>query len=197
MLKPVSAMCLAAMALMAAALLLPGVSPAADGKKKGEELLIDVDPQGEPRGYDGLPDGPTYFLWRDGDVWHLRTKTRKLARQFSGTVKVRGGTLKLQDHAGLERNRKRRRVVDIGRVNDLNNKIDFKFRTMGREDGFDFKVSKTATAVEFDLKLDGYEHRGNIRIGRAGQSPGQAIFSLRAREPKASEGQLDSKPSKK
>lgn len=161
-----------------------------DSKKpipEADEPVIEVDPEGEPSGYDKPPRGPTCYIWRTGDTWHVRTKTKSQSRKFNGSIKVEGGTVtKIANFEGLETPKKKnKKSADIGRLNTAKNQIDFQFRTSGGEDGFDFRVSASARNLAFNLKIDDYEHSFPIEIGAKGQRPPAIPFTLPAHAPKA------------
>lgn len=155
-----------------------------------DEQVIEVDPEGQPRGYDKRPSGPTCYIWREGEVWHLRTRTKNQSRKFRGEIQVQGGTVtKISNFDGLEASgrKKNRKSADIGRLNTAKNQIDFEFRTSGGEDGFDFKVSASAKNLAFNVKIDDYEHSFPIQIGAKAQKPPAIPFTLPAHAPKAEE----------
>jgi len=54
-----------------------------------------------------------YFLWKDGNKWHVRWTTKGLMRTFSGYVEATGGKLKSQKRIDVE---EERRVVSQGRA---------------------------------------------------------------------------------
>src|SRR5436189_1075643 len=52
-----------------------------------------------PAAFDGRPafkegSDRAYFVWRDGDRWHVRWTTLGTERTFTGTVRALGGDLK-------------------------------------------------------------------------------------------------------
>lgn len=156
-----------------------GKGPAAPA----ETSVIELDPEGIPPGNDAKVDGPRIFLWYSDGEWHLRTRTKKDAHEFTGTIEVKSGKVKnINEFDGLEAKKKRKRKApqDLGYLNNARNKIDFKFRTAGGEDGFDFVLNDEATDLAFNLKIDGYGHGRVIRIGRKGQMPPSAQFVLPA-----------------
>ncbi len=181
-------LCQAAVASLTLAILVSSQPVEAADKDEATEKetpVVEVNPDGQPKGYDKAPDGPTYYLWRDGDVWHLRTKTKKKTHQFHGLIRIKGGTVKkIYNFSGLEAQPRKKgkkgqaAPADIGRWNDARNEIEFKFRTSGGEDGFDFQLSDKATDLSLDLKLDGYEHRGRIVVGKDAQTPPQPVFTI-------------------
>jgi hypothetical protein len=162
--------------------LVPCDVSAQDKKKSDSEApVIEIDPEGQPNGRN--IDGPRYLLWRDGDVWHLRTHTEKAAVTFAGTVRVEEGTVtKITNFEGLEpRQRKGQKRPDVGRLSRDKKTIAYNFATKGRVDGFDFQVSKSATNIQFELKTAGYADRKFVYIGLNAQHPPEAVFSLPAR----------------
>ena len=148
-------------------------------------MVIQVDPEGEPKAWGKKPDRPGYFIWHSDGQWHVRTRTAGKKRVFRGQIKIVDGTVsRIANYEGLEDERggkgkgKKGKPADLGRLNDARNRIDFQFETSERGDGFDFKVNDKATRLEFDLKVDGYEHREMIVIGVAGKHPPDAHFSI-------------------
>ena len=152
---------------------------------QGGDTVIEVDPEGEPRAWSKKPDRPEYFIWHSDGMWHVRTRTGGKRRVFRGQIKIIDGTVsKISNYEGLEDARrgkakgKKAKPADLGRLNDARNRIDFQFETHEYGDGFDFKVNDKATRLQFDLKVDGYEHREMILIGTAGKHPPGAHFSI-------------------
>jgi hypothetical protein len=145
--------------------------------------VIEINPVGEPAPYArrGNLKGPHYFVWYDAGGWHLRTTTKEISHEFSGTIRVVGGTVtKIENFSGLEARPGQKGKNDIGRLDESRRNITFKFATKGREDGFDFKVGPTAETLQFNLKVNGYGHREMILIGGEGTAAPQAAFSLPA-----------------
>ena len=141
-----------------------------------------IDATGRPAAYSKPVKQATYYLWHEDGAWHLRTRTKEKSREFSGLIRVQGGTVtRLDANAkGLEVRGKKKAKRDIGVVRDGGKTIAFEFRTDGGEDGFDFTVSPATTALDFQRRLMGCDHPDHIVIGRNGVSPPKARFTLPA-----------------
>lgn len=145
----------------------------------GDGQVIEISPEGEPKKYEKKIKGPTLFVWRDGDIWHVRSRTAEKKHHFSGTIQVGDGKVtKVGNFGSMEA--KKKKESDIGRLNKDGDRIDFKFETKGHEDGFDFQVSKTSKTISFDLRVDGSQHRNAILIGADAQNPPQIPFTFPA-----------------
>jgi hypothetical protein len=122
-------------------------------------------------------------IWHNENGWHVRTTSLDKHRAvFTGTVKVSGGNLvDISGFGVLEKGKSGRgRAVDWGTWNKEKTQLNFRFITVGKEDGFDFTVSPEATAVQFTLAIDGNALRKQIFIGREGQNPPATTFELPA-----------------
>jgi len=178
----------------------------ADDKKTADDPVFEIDAEGEPRGYDKPPKGPTFYLWYSEGAWHVRTKTKEKAHAFTGVIQLRKGKVaSISGYEGLEVPNARaaaqkgkgkgkakgriRKFEDFGKLNDSRTRIDFNFKTSGREDGFDFKVNKDATLLDFSLKIDGYGHSENIVIGGKNMAPPAGHFTLVAHPAAAADKQ--------
>lgn len=158
-----------------------GLRFVAAGPPSDAASAIAVDSDGQPPGLAVKPKGPMYFVWRDGDVWRVRSKTSEKAHRFGGSVLVRGGKVKTVAAAGMEGIRRRHPArFDAGRLSGDRTRIDFDLRTKGGIDGFDFRVEGSAAAIEFDLRIDGTAIPGRVQIGATGHpAPGER-FALAA-----------------
>ncbi|MGH9882239.1 MAG: hypothetical protein ACRD6N_12455, partial [Pyrinomonadaceae bacterium] len=67
--------------------------------------------EGRPVFAEGADFG--YFLWRDGNKWHVRWTTKGRLRVFSGYVESTGGKLKSLKRIDVEEERK---VIAPGRA---------------------------------------------------------------------------------
>ncbi|MGE3315230.1 MAG: hypothetical protein AB7O26_08940 [Planctomycetaceae bacterium] len=175
--------------LLCLALLTISSDAAEKKKKKGmkekedvvETPVTELDPEGAPP--DRKVPAARIFVWYEGGLWHVRTRTKENAHQFSGVISIAGGKLKhISNYEGLEARGKKKgkKGSDIGQWNAAKNQITFNFRTAGREDGFDFELDKKAKDVTFDLKVDGYGHARVIRVGSKEQMPSATPFTLPA-----------------
>jgi hypothetical protein len=147
--------------------------------------------EGKPTFAEGVDLG--YFVWKEGDTWHIRWTTRGQLRQFSGSVVAEGGELKSLKRIDVE---SERRVLYPGRAprvvygprgrghvrggrapvvvsreqdkieKDGDNKILFLARTNDDIDGFDFKVDKNVRLLRFVLEIAGQPRPQNVEIGK-------------------------------
>ena len=153
--------------------------------------------------YDGRPafgEGTElgYYLWRDGDTWHLRWTTVGRMRAFAGFVEASGGKLKSLKRIDVESESKvlypgrPRRVVvgPRGRAHvrggrapvvvsrdqdkiekDGDSRIVFNARTNDDIDGFDFKVDDNVESLRFRLEIDGRPAPNLIEAGKNNYKP--------------------------
>ena len=165
--------------------------------------ILGVSPSAMPQTgmFDGKPtfaEGTAfgYFIWREGDTWHVRWTTKGLMRQFSGTVVAEGGKLKSFKRIDVE---SERRVLYPGRAphvvygprgrahvrggrppvvaertqdkieKDGDHKIVFLARTNDDIDGFDFKVDEKATSLTFILEINGMKRPQLVEVGKNNQ----------------------------
>jgi hypothetical protein len=168
-------------------------------------LLILPSPAAQNAMYDGKPafaEGTElgYYLWRDGDTWHVRWTTMGRMRTFAGSVSATGGKLKSLKRIDVESERKvlypgraphvvvgprgRVRGVRGGRAPvvatreqdhikmDGNDRILFNARTDNDIDGFDFKVDDVER-LQFNLGIDGRPARNLVEVGSNNEKPGQ------------------------
>jgi hypothetical protein len=147
--------------------------------------------EGKPTFAEGVELG--YYVWKEGETWHLRWTTKGQLRQFSGSVVAEGGELKSLKRVDVETER---RVLYPGRAprvvrgprgrahvrggrapvvvareqdkieKDGDNKILFLTRTDDDIDGFDFKVDKNVKALRFVLEIAGQPYPQNVEIGK-------------------------------
>jgi hypothetical protein len=164
---------------------------------------LSVSAQGEM--FDGRPvfaEGADfgYFLWRDGNKWHVRWTTKGRLRVFSGYVESTGGKLKSLKRIDVE---EERRVVAPGRAPTVwvgprgrvhsrggrapvvverkqdriekegDNRIVFTARTDNDIDGYDFELGEGVTSLRFVLEIDGRQNPRAVEIGRNNKKPPQ------------------------
>jgi hypothetical protein len=160
--------------------------------------------------FDGRPDFAAgtdlaYFVWREGDQWHVRWTTRGATRHFSGSVSAEGGDLKGLERIDVE---KESRIVAPGRparvvrgprgrrhvapargpvvatreedkIEKENDRlIVWSSRTTADIDGFDFKVEDDVRVLRFLLTVDGQSKAGDVVIGRNNRHPGKNPFQV-------------------
>jgi hypothetical protein len=154
--------------------------------------------EGRPVFAEGADFG--YFLWRDGNKWHVRWTTKGRLRVFSGYVESTGGKLKSLKRIDVEEERKviapgraptvwvgpRGRVhsrggrapVVVERKQDRiekegDNRIVFTARTNNDIDGYDFELGEGVTSLRFVLEIDGRQVPRTVEIGRNNQKASQ------------------------
>ena len=160
--------------------------------------------QGRPAFEEG--GGRGYFVWRDGDTWHVRWTTQGPSHQFTGTVQAAGGTIESLKRVDLDEelrvvrpgapahfvrgpfNRLRgvapgRPAVVTTRTTDHVDKIDdhlIRWTTITGSDidGFDFKA-KGAERLTFDLKIDGVSRAMDVEVGKDNAHPSANPFNVR------------------
>jgi hypothetical protein len=176
-----------ALALLAAVL---PFTPSAQGP-----ALAEFD--GRPVFSEGVNLG--YYIWRDGNAWHMRWTTKGQLRHFAGAVTADGGELKSLKRVDVE---SERRVLYPGRgphvvvgprghahmapgrapvvvsrdqdkiEKDGDNRIVFSAKTNDDIDGFDFKVDERVTALRFVLQIDGAPRPNLVELGQNNQKAG-------------------------
>jgi hypothetical protein len=161
--------------------------------------------------YDGRPSFAEgvelgYYLWRDGDTWHLRWTTVGTMRNFTGFVEATGGELKSLKRIDVESEsrvlypgRTRRVVVgprDRARVRggrppvvvsreqdriekDGDRRIVFAARTDDDIDGFDFKVDKNVESLRLRLEVGGNPVPNLVEAGKNNLKPGVMPLVIR------------------
>jgi hypothetical protein len=137
-----------------------------------------------------------YFVWKDGNTWHVRWTTRGQMRRFTGSVVAEGGELKSLKRIDVEAER---RVLYPGRAprvvygprgrahvrrgrapvvvereqdkieKDGDNRIVFLARTNDDIDGFDFKVDEKVRTLRFVFEIDGRQMAQWVEVGKNNQ----------------------------
>lgn len=163
--------------------------------------------------FDGRPDFAAgadlgYFVWRDGNEWHVRWTTQGLTRHFTGSVTAEGGDLRALERIDVE---KESRVVAPGRrghvvrgprgrvhvkpgrgplvatteqdkiAKEGDRHIVWSSRTTADIDGFDFKVEEDARALRFVLAVDGETKASDVVIGRNNRRSAKNPFQVELR----------------
>lgn len=170
--------------LTLALLLVPGAAPA-DGKKGDKPAANDgvVTDWGKPKDFaEGKVSA--FWIWYDDGIWYFRTTGGvKATHRFQGTIEVGGGQLvnlkgKKGEYAGK----------NVDRYVFGPKGIAFDFKTAEGSEGLNFAVDKNATALKFTLALDGEAAPKHIRIGKQGDHPKEAVFTLPANPMDAPKG---------
>jgi hypothetical protein len=134
------------------------------------------DPRGKP---EGMKAGDTvrWYVWHDGDGWHVRTTTKKALHEFTGTMRVINGQVTGVNLAKIEN---AGATKDWWRLSEGNKVVTLDLRTDGGMDGFDFQVGDKANQIEFTLFIDGKEKKDLIFVGKNAANPSAANFVLPA-----------------
>lgn len=161
---------------------------------------------GKPTFTEGLDLG--YYIWRDGDTWHVRWTTKGTKRHFAGLVLAEGGDLKSLKRIDLEsrtlvvrRGRQPQTTIDRrGRIRRSNGggpvvtsrkqdtvekdggqRIRFSSQNDGDIDGFDFKVDQKVTALRFTLEINGKVAHKYVEAGKNNQKMAETPFTVKLR----------------
>lgn len=133
-----------------------------------------IDPTGKPKDYKpGLSS--RYVIWQDADGWHFRyTTSSDDVVAFVASIEVVGGrfstiTPRGTPTKGVEQSPKKSTAPKY----TFNSKIN-----RGIEGGIDFTLDDKATAVKFDLKINGKDVPGQVYIGAKGAHPKESSFQL-------------------
>lgn len=165
-------------------LLIIGIGAADDAASQSSETpAVALDPQVVR----GLPDqdlvkvnNARYFVWHDSKGWHLRTAARALT-QYSGSIKVTGGTFGKLRPIGLEQ---KARNPDRWGVSEDRTELRFEIHTVGSFDGFDFEIRRTSddATVAFDLKQGRTQKSmpARIYLGKNDNHPKSSHFACAA-----------------
>jgi hypothetical protein len=159
---------------------------------------------GRPAFAEGVALG--YYVWRDGDHWHVRWTTMGRTRSFTGSVVSEGGELHSLKRIDVE---SETRVLYPGRAGrvwvgprgrthvgpgrapvvvtrdqdkiekDTDNRIIFNARTTGDIDGFDFNVDNKVNLLRFVLDIDGKPMPNFVEAGSANQKPRELPLIVR------------------
>jgi hypothetical protein len=150
--------------------------------------------------FDGKPvfaegEALSYYVWRDGNSWHLRWTTFGAMHRFTGSVLAEGGKIESLKRVDVETER---RVIAPGRAPHVvvgargrvrgvrggrapvvatrtqdhiekegDHRIVFNTRTDDDIDGFDFKVAEDVKALRISLQIDGEPRPRAIQVGRS------------------------------
>jgi len=147
--------------------------------------------EGRPLFREGFDRG--YYVWHEGNEWHVRWTTQGKLLNFTGQVIADGGKLSNLNRVDVERESKivrtgSRRVVvrgPRGRVHtesrpttavvtkeqdkiekDGDRAIRFRAKTDADIDGFDFKADRNVSALRFVLEIEGQSRAIDVEVGR-------------------------------
>jgi hypothetical protein len=150
--------------------------------------------------YEGRPaykeaHAGAYYVWHDGDKWHVRWIGLDRPRDFTGSVVAEGGTLRdlrqvdvtveardvpwLRSHlitvvgrAGSNNSMTGMPPTDRANIrNDGKSKIAFDVRIENNIGGFDFSPDSDVTTLKFDLQVDRKSAPEKVSFGKQGQQP--------------------------
>lgn len=153
----------------------------ADGKKDNAAAFDgNITNWGMPKGF-GPGKVTSYWIWFDDGLWHFRTTGGgKGKHHFNGRIDVIGGKFSaLKGKKGEYKGKN----VDFYRYNAAHNAMVFDFRTDEAVDGVSFALDGGATGLKFTLAIDGQAAPQLIRIGKDGDHPSSAAFTLPAQPP--------------
>jgi hypothetical protein len=117
-------------------------------------------------------------VWHNEEGWHVRVVNGKGTKdhRYSGSITVENGAME-QVNSSLAKKNGAEKAWKHGAKK---NEVSFDFSTPEKEDGINFKASKSATAVRFSLKIDGQDVPEQICVGRRGDHPDSSTFALDA-----------------
>jgi hypothetical protein len=143
-----------------------------------------LDPTGMPKEYKA-GQSTRYAIWHDDHGWHLRyTTSSDSIQHFTGTIQVVGGRIRTITRRGTPA-----KGAKIGadavpmKTTAPAYKFDMKINR-GFEAGIDFTLDDKATALKFDLKVNGKSVPALIHIGANGVHPKEGTFELPAKPAK-------------
>jgi hypothetical protein len=139
----------------------------------------EIDPWYRPEG-SIVDKSMRYYVWYEGNVWHLRACARTL-RNFHGTLRVTGGTVKSCLPVGLK---ERSKTGDVWSVNADRTVLKFNFSTLNKSDGLDIRIDGDEAEIEFDLHIGQQQGPRLVFIGKNQQHPPGNPFKLPAAPPK-------------
>jgi len=148
--------------------------------------------EGRPTFAEGTDLG--YYIWKDGNRWHVRWTTKGASRRFTGSVTSDAGELKSLKRIDVESEsrvlypgrpshvvigpRGRVRGVAGGRApvvvtkdqdkieKDGDHRIIFNALTTGDIDGFDFTTEDETRDLTFTMQVNGQPMPGIIQVGK-------------------------------
>lgn len=115
----------------------------------------------------------SYWVWRDAEGWHLRTTSARKDHKFQGRIRAQTpGAISDIKAVSMEHNKK-----GSDRLSLDGGELVFQLFTSGKNDGFDFKVSRGG-CVEFFLQIDGDSDPTRIYLGQNQTRPPSTHFTL-------------------
>lgn len=146
-----------------------------------EPKLEDVDPVGKPKDY--RPGVTTrYAIWYDDGTWHFRYTTgNEDVQSFTGTIAVVGGRMSTIVARGTPaKGVKTGADAPVEKTAIRAYKVNAKIN-QGIESGIDFTLDDMATALKFELKINGKEVPAKVFVGTKGAHPKSGTFYLPAK----------------
>ena len=134
-----------------------------------------MDPRGEP---EGLKGGvlECYKVWHNDNGWHVHVVNGKGSKDhhYQGTITVENGVMEdLHSHLA-----KINGVQAQWKLGPKKNEVSRDFATPEKEDGINFRVSKSAVAIRLKLTIDGKNAPDRIFIGKRGDHPESTTFEV-------------------
>jgi hypothetical protein len=164
------------MTCLSIAIILAAVSPAIADES--------IDSVGKPKDFN--PGQSTrYAIWRDDNGWHFRyTTASDSVMHFTGTIRALGGRITSITPRGTPaKGVKTGADAEPKKVTAPAYNFDMKINR-GIEAGIDFTLDDKATALKFELKVNGKSVPALIYIGAKGAHPKEGTFQLAAKPDK-------------
>lgn len=139
-------------------------------------------------------ESPSYYVWHDGNRWHVRWSSLSRVRNFKGSVVADSGSLgdlrqadRANEFGAMYPNHPQLLTVTVGRPspNDLSSAtpfessvrmkgkqtITFSSKTSDSVDGFDFTPDDAVHTLTFDLMIEGKPAEAIIHLGSESSPP--------------------------
>lgn len=117
-------------------------------------------------------NAPGYYIWEEGDRWHVRTVNGGTQRLFTGMIETEGTF----SEVAVKESEKITRLA----VNVQSDKIEFHFNTQAANDGFSFLLSR-GRRMKVTLFVDGLPAEPEmIYLEPKGRHPQRHTFNLGA-----------------
>jgi hypothetical protein len=146
-----------------------------------EPKLEAIDPVGKPKDY--KPGATTrYAIWYEDGTWHFRYTTgNEDAQSLTGTITVVGGRMSTIVRRGTPaKGVKTGADAPVEKSTAPAYKFNAKIN-QGIEGGIDFTLDDKATALKFELKINGKEAPSKVFVGATGAHPKSDLFYLSAK----------------
>jgi len=156
-------------------------------------LMAMVSPAMAARDYQGKPtkheagNSMGYYIWQEGNRWHVRTVNAGTQRLFTGMVETDGNFAEVTTLQSEN--------VERVAVNVSSGKIDFHLNSAAKTDGFSFAVSNGQN-VTFTLYADGLPvDPSNVYFGSGNRHPNASSFTARLNDDNSNDSsQLQDRP---